>query len=66
MAITADELKAILQQQQSQFEAAQLKLIQTLTQNFSLHSSTQSNQERQLPADSIGNNISEFNYDPQC
>ena len=67
MAITAAELKSILQQQQSQFEAAQLKLIQTLTQNLSLQStSPQSSQENQPPAEFFGNSITEFHYDPEA
>nr|CAH8866294.1 unnamed protein product [Trichobilharzia regenti] len=61
MSISLDDLKSILQQQQVQNEAAQLKLIEALTQKLSIQVPSTSHSDKY---ESISNSISEFNYDP--
>ncbi|CAH8847515.1 unnamed protein product, partial [Trichobilharzia szidati] len=61
MSISLDDLESILQQQQVQNEAAQLKLIEALTQKLSIQVPSISYSDKY---ESISNSISEFNYDP--
>jgi hypothetical protein len=62
MTITAEELKEILQQQQRQFEAAQLRLMESLTRQLTIHASAPTQENSSI--DAISNSITEFHYEP--
>ncbi|CAH8430770.1 unnamed protein product [Dicrocoelium dendriticum] len=67
MSISADELKAILLQQQAQFEASQLRLIETLTRQLSIQTGSLSTTVKpSASVDAITNSITEFSYDPNA
>lgn len=61
MSVSLDDLKTILQIQQAQNDANQMKLLDALMQKLSFHSSSNSQSDKY---DSIVNSICEFNYDP--
>ncbi|CAH8603980.1 unnamed protein product [Schistosoma rodhaini] len=61
MSVSLDDLKTILQIQQAQNDANQMKLLDALMQKLSFHSSSNSQSDKY---DSIANSICEFNYDP--
>ncbi|KER33501.1 hypothetical protein T265_00617 [Opisthorchis viverrini] len=62
--ITAEALKEILLQQQNQFEAAQLRLAETLTQQLKIQPPNSAPDTNSV--DSIANSITEFHYDPDA
>ena len=61
MSVSLDDLKTILQIQQAQNDANQMKLLDALMQKLSFQSSSNSQSDKY---DSIANSICEFNYDP--
>ncbi|VDN11136.1 unnamed protein product [Dibothriocephalus latus] len=65
MTISSEQLLAILQQQEKQFEAAHIKLMESVMQKFSLHSSDpDSSKNLSTSADPTAASITEFIYDP--
>ena len=67
MTISAEELKSILMHQQAQFEASQLKLIETLTRQFSIQPGSKPEAVKpSASVDAIVNSITEFSYDPDA
>lgn len=62
MSVSLDDLKTILQIQQAQNDANQMKLFDALTQKLSLHSSSTCQPDKY---ESIANSICEFNYDSE-
>ncbi|GAA50209.1 hypothetical protein CLF_104235, partial [Clonorchis sinensis] len=64
MTITAEALKEILLQQQKQFEAAQLRLVEKLTQQLKIQPPNSAPDTNSV--DSIANSITEFHYDPDA
>ena len=65
MTILAEQLQAILQQQQEQFEEAQLKLIEHLKHKMSVNT-TSTGMLQTSSTDTAENSISEFYFDPEC
>ncbi|CAH8598040.1 unnamed protein product [Schistosoma haematobium] len=63
MPVSLDDLKTILQMQQAQNDANQMKLLDALAQMFSLQSSSACQSDKH---ESIINSISEFQYDPEA
>ncbi|GAA52970.1 hypothetical protein CLF_109243 [Clonorchis sinensis] len=64
MTITAEALKEIPLQQQKQFEVAQLRLVETLTQQIQIQPPNSASDTNSV--DSIANSITEFHYDPDA
>ncbi|VDN12691.1 unnamed protein product, partial [Dibothriocephalus latus] len=70
MAISAEQLQAIMQQQQhqqqqQQFEVAQLKMAETMMQKFSLHlPAAESPGKQSSSVDAAAASITEFHHDP--
>ncbi|CAI2724010.1 unnamed protein product [Schistosoma spindalis] len=62
MSVSLDDLKTILQIQQAQNDANQMKLLDALMQKLSLHSSTTYQSDKY---ECITNSICEFHYDPE-
>ncbi|VDO88238.1 unnamed protein product [Schistosoma margrebowiei] len=63
MPISDDQLNQILQQQQAQLDA-QMRLLETLTQQLSIHSSS-SHAISSTSCDAVASSIPEFIYDPE-
>ena len=65
MSFSAEDLKSILLQQQTQFEQAQLRLIDTLTQRLNIQPPVGTSSDQPVSSiDSLTAAISEFHYDP--
>ncbi|CAH8535475.1 unnamed protein product [Dicrocoelium dendriticum] len=63
MSISAEDLKTILLQQQQQFETAQLRMIETLTQMLSVQPTVVQNNGKPS-ADAMISSVNEFIFDP--
>ncbi|CAI2739080.1 unnamed protein product, partial [Dicrocoelium dendriticum] len=63
MSISAEDLKIILLQQQQQFETAQLRMIETLTQMLSVQPTVVQNNGKPS-ADAMISSVNEFIFDP--
>ncbi|KER33165.1 hypothetical protein T265_00866 [Opisthorchis viverrini] len=65
MSIEFDQLRELLQQQQKQFEEAQLKLIESLTQKLHIQTAAVSTGESSVSStDAAAASITEFTFDP--
>ncbi|VDL96188.1 unnamed protein product [Schistocephalus solidus] len=65
MSISAEQFLSILQQQQTQFEAAHLKMMEFMMQQFSLHfTDPESFGKQSTSMDAVAACITEFIYDP--
>ena len=62
MAITFEELQALLQQQQAQFEQTQLKLIEAMNQRMTLIPGAVN--KNSTSAETVLNSVGEFLFDP--
>ncbi|KER28725.1 hypothetical protein T265_04513 [Opisthorchis viverrini] len=64
MSISAEQLKLILQQQQKQFEEAQLRLVESLMRSISVNA-TKTREPPSSSADAAASSITEFNFDAE-
>lgn len=65
MPISDDQLSRILQQQQAQLDA-QMRLLETLTQQLNIHYSSSHATTSTSSCDAVASSIPEFYYDPEC